>query len=75
MDPTPILAPADSESLEKPLDLKDAKSIAIYRARSEKRSYVIWWVMDEGYIALPEGTKPKQFFASEEFVVLPTYGE
>jgi hypothetical protein len=76
MATTPVLTPDEpAASTEKPLDLKDAKSIAIYRARSERRSYVIWWVMNEGYISLPEGTRPKQFYVTEEFIVLPTYGE
>jgi hypothetical protein len=66
---------ADSAQPEKLLTLSDARTIASDKVKIENCPYVIWWVMDRGYVILPQGLRPKWFFASEEELVLPRFGD
>jgi len=61
----------ESEEPEKLLTLSDARAIASDRVKIENIPFVIWWVMNRGYVILPQGTRPKWFFASEEEIILP----
>lgn len=61
----------ESEQLEKLLTLSDARTMASERVKIEGLPYVIWWVMDKGYVILPQGKRPKWFFSSEEELLIP----
>lgn len=50
-------------------NLSLARDIASDKAKNENRTYIIWWVMDKGYVILPEGVRTSWFFASEEELV------
>jgi len=56
---------------ERLLDQDTARAIAKDKAKNENYPYVIWWVMNRGYVALPQGTRPSWLFASEEELVHP----
>lgn len=56
---------------EKILTLSDARAVAQDRVRIENFPHVIWWVMAQGYVVVPKGTRPQWFFANEEETFSP----
>lgn len=60
----------DRPTLEKLIEnLSLARDVAKDKAKNENQAYVIWWVMDKGYVILPKGIRTSWFFATEEELV------
>lgn len=56
---------------DRPLTLDEAVEWAVDLAKAERFPYVIWWVMNRGYLPLPKGERPDWLFSTEVKVVSP----
>lgn len=56
---------------EEIVTLTEAQEKAAQVSNIESHPYVIWWVMDRGYVVLPQGERPTWLFAAEEETVYP----
>lgn len=53
------------------ITLAEAQEKASLASNIESHPYVIWWVMNRGYVVLPKGERPTWLFASEEETINP----
>lgn len=60
--------PARAEVL---YEKEKAYSVAEEKANLEGIPYVIWWVMDKGYVVCSKNTRPSWFFVAEEATIYP----
>jgi len=54
-----------------PVPRKTAEEWALDAAKAENFPYVIWWIMNRGYIPLPKGERPSWLFSVEVKEILP----